>query len=62
MEEKTTRDYQMEFRNISMSLSSSLNKHEWREIYKKLTYWELELDKLGDKSVEQILADAKSRS
>ena len=62
VEEKTTRDYQMEFRNISMSLSSSLNKHEWREIYKKLTYWELELEKSGDKSVEDILVMQKSEA
>ena len=62
VEEKTTRDYQMEFRNISMSLSSSLNKHEWREIYKKLTYWELELEKSGDESVEDILVMQKTEA
>ncbi|MDA9345062.1 PglZ domain-containing protein [Flavobacteriales bacterium] len=62
VEEKTTRDYQMEFRNISMSLSSSLNKHEWREIYKKLTYWELELEKSGDESVEDILVMQKAEA
>ena len=62
VEEKTTRDYQMEFRNISMSLSSSLNKHEWRDIYKKLTYWELELEESGDESVEEILKMQKSEA
>ena len=62
VEEKTTRDYQMEFRNISMSLSSSLNKHEWRDIYKKLTYWELELEKSGDESVEDILVMQKAEA
>ena len=62
VEEKTTRDYQMEFRNISMSLSSSLNKHEWREIYKKLTYWELALEKSGDESVEDILVMQKAEA
>ena len=48
VEEKTTSNYQQEFRNISMSLASPLNKEEWYDIYKKLTYWELELDKAGD--------------
>jgi len=62
VEEKTTRNYQQEFSNISMSLSSSLNKEEWYEIYKKLTYWQLELDKLGDKSVEQILTMQKTEA
>ena len=62
VEEKTTRDYQMEFRNISMSLSSSLNKHEWRDLYKKLTYWELALEKSGDESVEDILVMQKAEA
>ena len=62
IEEKTTRDYQTEFRNISMSLSSSLDKHEWREIYKKLTFWELEIEKSGDKSVEGILSMQKTEA
>ncbi len=62
VEEKTTSNYQQEFSKISMSLSSSLNKDEWNEIYKKLTYWELELDKLGDKSLEQILTMQKTEA
>ena len=39
VEEKTTRDYQQEFRNISASLASSLNKDEWYEIFKKLNLY-----------------------
>ncbi len=62
VEEKTTRNYQQDFRNISMSLSSPLNKQEWYDIFKKLTYWELELDKAGDESVEQILNMQKSEA
>ena len=62
VEEKTTSNYQQEFRNISMSLASSLNKEGWYDIFKKLTYWELELDKSGDESVEQILAMQKTEA
>ena len=62
VEEKTTRNYQQEFRNISISLASSLNKNEWYDIYKKLIYWELELDYSGDESVEQILAMQKTEA
>ena len=62
IEEKTTRDYQTEFRKITMSLSSNLDKHEWRDIYKKLTYWELELERSGDKSVEDILSMQKTEA
>ena len=62
VEEKTTSNNQQEFRNISMSLASSLNKEGWYDIFKKLTYWELELDKSGDESVEQILAMHKTEA
>ena len=62
IEEKTTRDYQTEFRNITISLSSNLDIHEWRDIYKKLTYWELELEQAGDRSVEEILSMQKSEA
>jgi len=62
VEEKTTRNYQMDFRNISMSLASSLDKEEWKDIYKKLIYWELELEKSGDESVEDILSMQKTEA
>ena len=62
VEEKTTSNYQQEFRKISMSLSSNLNKDEWYNIFKKLTYWELELDKTGDESIEEILALQKNEA
>ena len=62
VDEKTTSNYQQEFRNISMKLSSNLNKDQWYDIYRKLTYWELELEKSGDISVEQILEMQKSEA
>lgn len=62
VEEKTTSNYQQEFRNISMRLSSQLDKDQWYDIFRKLTYWELELEKSGDNSVEQILEMQKSEA
>ena len=53
---------QQEFRKISMTLSTSLNKEEWYDIFKKLTYWELELERSGEQSVEQILEMQKSEA
>ncbi len=60
VEEKIAINYQQDFRNLSIKLSSSLNKNEWYEIYKKLIYWELEIDNSGDKSIEEILEMQKS--
>ena len=62
VEQKTTSSYQQEFRNISMKLSSYLNKEEWYDIFRRLTYWELELERSGDDSVEQILEMQKSEA
>jgi hypothetical protein len=45
-----------------MSLSGSLNKDEWIDIFKKLTFWELEIEKLGEGSVEEILSMQKTEA
>ena len=57
--EKTTSNYQQEFRNISMMLSDNLSIKEWEDVYKKLVFWELELEKSADTSMKEILAHAK---
>ena len=62
VEEKTTSTYQQEFQNISVKLSSKLDKKQWYDIYKRLTYWELELEKSAENSVEQILEMQKSEA
>ncbi len=62
VEEKTTSNYQQEFRNISAMLSSYLDKEQWYDIFKKLTYWELELERSADNSVEQILEMQKAEA
>lgn len=60
--EKTTSNYQQEFRQIGMSLSDKLSWDEWKEIYKKLVYWELELEKSKDESMFEILKMQKSEA
>ena len=62
VEERTTRNYQQEFRNISMSLANSLDLEEWYEMFKKLTYWELEIERSGDNSIQEILNMQKSEA
>ena len=60
--ERTTMNYQQEFRNIGMRLSESLSKQEWIDIFKKLTFWELEIEKSGEQSVEEILSMQKQEA
>ena len=57
--EKTTSSYQQEFRNLGMMLDENLDWKDWKEVYKKLVYWELELDKAEDESMQQILTMQK---
>ena len=60
--ERTTINYQQEFRNIGMSLSGSLDKDEWVDVFKKLTFWELEIEKSGEGSVGEILSMQKTEA
>ena len=42
--ETTTVGYQQEFGRIGMQINDSLTTEDWMEVYKKLVYWELELE------------------
>ncbi|MBD3581052.1 T9SS response regulator signal transducer PorX [Flavobacterium selenitireducens] len=53
--EKTTLDYQKEFRKIAMEMSMVNSWEEWIDIYKKLIFWELELENIEDQSMVEIL-------
>jgi DNA-binding response OmpR family regulator len=41
--ETTTKEYQQEFSRIGMQINDSATADDWKEIYKRLVYWELEL-------------------
>lgn len=43
VQEVTQTGYRQEFSRIGMQMSDSLNPEEWKELYKRLVYWELEL-------------------
>ncbi|EIM75674.1 response regulator receiver protein [Nitritalea halalkaliphila LW7] len=57
--EKTNLSYRQDFMNISMACSDADTHEEWTEIYKKLTYWELEIDKTENKSMQEVLDTQK---
>jgi DNA-binding response OmpR family regulator len=60
--ERTTHQYQQEFRSIGMEISNKLNYQEWVEVYKKLTYWELKLEKSNDEGMNQVLKMQKDEA
>ncbi|MGK7391731.1 MAG: PglZ domain-containing protein [Candidatus Cyclobacteriaceae bacterium M2_1C_046] len=60
--EKTSLSYQQDFRNISMAFMDYMDHQEWSEIYKKLVYWELELDGVEDPGMFEVLENQKSEA
>lgn len=60
--EQTTSNYQREFRQIGMRLSERLDTNDWKEVYKNLVYWEIELQNSNDESMLDILTMQKSEA
>ncbi|NKI32224.1 bifunctional response regulator/alkaline phosphatase family protein [Croceivirga thetidis] len=57
--ERTTANYQQEFRKIAMDLAMVNSFEEWAELYQKLIFWELELEQIEDLSMFEILESQK---
>lgn len=60
--EKTNQNYQMDFRNISNMLMDNLSLDDWKDVYNKLIYWELELGKSSDKSMNEVYENQKKEA
>ncbi|ADX67222.1 MULTISPECIES: PglZ domain-containing protein [Weeksella] len=60
--EKTIINYQQEFRDISMSIINARNFADWEDIYKKIVYWELELENISDQALIQIIENQKEEA
>lgn len=57
--EKTTMDYQKEFRKIAMDLAMVNSFEDWTDLYKKLIFWEIELETIEDQGLISILESQK---
>jgi CheY-like chemotaxis protein len=53
--EKNTTDYRQEFSRISSLIGSARKADDWAEIYRKIVYWESELEKSSDNGMSEIL-------
>lgn len=60
--EKTTSAYQQDFRNLFTALNSAPNHREWRDIYKKLVYWEMEMDKSDSPEMRDVFQSQKDEA
>ena len=59
--EQTTLNYQQKFREISMNLQDHLDHEGWADIYKRLVYWEIQLDQ-SDQSMMEVLQMQKNEA
>ncbi|HTE08584.1 MAG TPA: response regulator [Flavitalea sp.] len=60
--EKTTTAYQQQFRNLFMALNSNPDHNEWMDIYRKLVYWELEMEKSDSPEMTDVFHSQKSEA
>ena len=60
--EKTSSNYQQEFTKLFMALQANPNHEEWKELYKKLVFWELELSKSNSAEMMEILQHQKAEA
>jgi CheY-like chemotaxis protein len=60
--EQTTSNYQQEFRKIAMDMAMINSYSEWITFYKKLVYWELQLENINDTGMLEILESQKQEA
>src|SRR5437016_9550125 len=60
--EKTTSSYQQEFRNLFMALNDNPDYNQWMDIYKKLVYWELEMQKSDSPEMQEVFQSQKNEA
>jgi CheY-like chemotaxis protein len=60
--EKTTANYQQEFRKIAMDLSMVNSYEDWANLYQKLIRWEIQLEDIEDAGMFEILESQKNEA
>jgi CheY-like chemotaxis protein len=60
--EKTTSSYQQQFSEMFMTLSGNPDYQEWMDLYKKLVYWELEMEKSDSPEMRGIFYEQKKEA
>ncbi|MEZ4933540.1 MAG: PglZ domain-containing protein [Saprospiraceae bacterium] len=60
--EKTTSDYQQEFRMLSMEINSGPDFNGWVDVYKKLIGWEIKMDDSQSTDMGDILSTQKKEA
>jgi len=60
--EKTNQAYQSKFQSILSEISMARQFTDWLEVFKKLSYWELELEQSGSNVMDEVLLMQKTEA
>ncbi len=60
--EKTSSNYQKEFQSLFMRMQDNLDFNEWADLYKKLVYWEMELDNSNADQMKEVFNTQKEEA
>ncbi|PKP19933.1 MAG: two-component system response regulator, partial [Bacteroidetes bacterium HGW-Bacteroidetes-21] len=60
--EKTTLSYQQSFNRLGQDISMASGYDDWKEVYRRMVYWELELEQSQDPNIDEILLQQKSEA
>jgi CheY-like chemotaxis protein len=60
--QQTTSAYQSQFAQIGTRLNDRLSFSDWKDIYRKLVFWELELSGSDDPAMDEILGMQKNEA
>ncbi len=58
--EKTSAEYQKQFQELFLRIQTDLSAAEWADLYRKLVFWELELDQTHTENLREVLAMQKT--
>jgi CheY-like chemotaxis protein len=60
--EKKTVNYRQQFQQIMLEINDDLDFDAWTELYKKLIYWDIELDKASNPEMREIFEMQKTEA
>ncbi|HTS46190.1 MAG TPA: bifunctional response regulator/alkaline phosphatase family protein [Puia sp.] len=60
--EKTTTAYQKQFQELFLVLNDNPDYNQWMDIYRKLVFWELEMEKSDSPEMREVLQSQKQEA
>lgn len=60
--ERSSMNYQQQFRDISMQLMDVRTADEWMDLYRRLVYWDIELTDSNDENIHDIFQSQKEEA